>query len=139
MSVNDRPAGRRAGRSRDVLRVCVTCRWRGLDALPGTEIRPGQRLYDLVMAKAAPGSQVHPICCLSNCFRACNAVLSSRGKTAVMLSEMAPDEATAGALLEALARYAASRDGMMVDGLPKELPVARALRPGGQGTGEGAP
>jgi len=138
MSTSEGAGGRRAGRSRDVLRVCVTCRWRGMDELPGTDIRPGQRLYDLVMARAAPGSQIHPICCLSNCFRACNAVLSARGKAAIMLSEMAPDEATADALLATLGRYAASGDGMIVGGNPDVLPVVRALRPGRE-PGEGAP
>ncbi len=96
----------------DVLRVCVTCRWRGLEVLPGTDSRPGQRLYDLVIERLGPGSSVQPICCLSNCFRACNAVLSGRRKAALMVSEMAPDEATAAALIDTFARFRASADGL---------------------------
>lgn len=118
-------AGTRRG---DVLRVCVTCRWRGLETLPGTELRPGRRLYDLVVARlGGERPTVQPICCLSNCFRACNAVMSGRGKAAVMHSEMAPDEATAERLIDAFRRFGASDDGMAVaEGpLPGTLNVLR--------------
>jgi predicted metal-binding protein len=125
--VNDE--GGRRGRRGDILRICVTCRWRGLEALPGTELRPGRRLYDLVAARAGEelGPAIHPICCLANCFRSCNAVLAGRGKAAVMLSLMAPDEATAEALLDYFARYRASADGAVASGAP-ELPVVQVLR-----------
>lgn len=100
--------GRRGG----VLRVCVTCRWRGLETLPGTELRPGQRLYDLVLERIGGDSPtVQPICCLSNCFRACNAVLSGRGKAAIMISEMAPEPDVAARLIDAFRRYGASENG----------------------------
>ena len=120
----------------EVLRVCVTCRWRGLEALPGTELRPGQRLYDLVIERlGGPRPTIQPICCLSNCFRACNAVMSGRGKAAIMLAEMAPDAAAAGALLDAFARFRKSGDGMgAADGaLPGSLVMLRPVAPGRRG------
>ncbi|MEX2649202.1 MAG: DUF1636 family protein [Alphaproteobacteria bacterium] len=114
--------GRRGG----VLRVCVTCRWRGLEVLPGTELRPGQRLYDLVIGRlGGPSPAVQPICCLSNCFRACNAVLSGRGKAAIMMSEMAPEPDVAAQLVAAFRRYGASEDGGGVGDLPGTLHVLR--------------
>ncbi|MGH6720324.1 MAG: DUF1636 family protein [Alphaproteobacteria bacterium] len=107
--------GAGGARRGDVLRVCVTCRWHGLEVLPGTDLRPGQRLYDLVIARLGGARPtVQPICCLSNCFRACNAVLSGRGKAALMVSEMAPDEAAAEALINAFTRFRHSADGMAV-------------------------
>lgn len=123
-----------AGRG-DVLRVCVTCRWQGLEVLPGTELRPGRRLYDLVIERlGGVRPAIQPICCLSNCFRACNAVMSGRGKAAIMLSEVAPDTDAAGGLLDAFARFRASGDGMAAaDGvLPGHPVVLRPGRPAGR-------
>lgn len=120
---------RSGSRRGDVMRICVTCRWRGLEALPGTDLRPGRRLYDLLMETAGESLKgaIHPICCLSNCFRSCNAVLAGRGKAAVMLSLMAPDTASACALLDYFARYRASVDGE-VAATATELPVVQVLR-----------
>jgi predicted metal-binding protein len=121
-------SGAGASRRGDILRVCVTCRWQGLETLPGTDLRPGRRLFDLVVERlgGAPPT-VQPICCLSNCFRACNAVITGRGKAAVMHSEMAPDAATADRLIAAYDRFQGSDDGLTgADGpLPGTLNVLR--------------
>jgi predicted metal-binding protein len=124
----DAGVGEAVGRRGDVLRICITCRWQGVETLPGTELRPGRRLYDLVVARlGGERPTVQPICCLSNCFRACNAVISGRGKAAVMHSEMAPDEATADRLIASFGRFRTSDDGMAVaEGpLPGTLNVLR--------------
>lgn len=121
------------GRRGDVLRVCVTCRWQGLEALPGTELRPGRRLYDLIVERlGGERPTVQPICCLSNCFRACNAVISGRGKAALMVSEMAPEAGAAEALLAAFGRFRDSVDGMAAGAgaLPGILHVLRPASTG---------
>ncbi len=120
--------GTTGGRRGDMMRVCITCRWRGLDVLPGTDVRPGQHLFDLLVASAGAdlAGAIHPICCLSNCFRSCNAVIAGRGKPAVMLSLLAPDAATVDALLGFLRRYRATPTGATAACGP-ELPVVQVL------------
>lgn len=123
-----------------MLRVCVTCRWQGWDALEGSDKRPGQHLHDLVKARARPdqADRIHGIVCLTHCLNACNAVAMQRGKMPLLMTRMAPDAAAADALLEMLDRFAASETGEVAEAeVPAAIPAARPLIP--QGVGRGRP
>ena len=127
-------AGRRRGRrsSQPTLRVCVTCRWQGLETLGEPDVRPGQHLHDLVVARAGPEqrARVQEIVCLTHCLNACNAVAMQRGKAPLLMTQMAPDEASADALLAMLDAYGESADGTVDDSdVPEAIPLARPLVP----------
>jgi len=133
-----RNGGGRAGRGGATLRVCVTCRWQGHDGMPDADIRPGERLHDLVKARARPDQvdRVQGIVCLTHCLNACNAVAMQRGKMPLLMTRMAPDEAAADALLEMLDRFTASETGEVPPGeVPAAIPLARPLIPQGMGRG----
>jgi len=118
MARDNQDGSGRAGRGGAMLRVCVTCRWQGRDALPGGDVRPGQHLHDLVKARARPDQveRIHGIVCLTHCLNACNAV----------------------AMLDMLDRFAASETGVVAEAdVPAAIPVARPLIP--QGVGRGRP
>ncbi|MEM7123289.1 MAG: DUF1636 family protein [Pseudomonadota bacterium] len=126
--------GRRRGRrsSQPTLRVCVTCRWQGLETLGEPDVRPGQHLHDLVVARARPDQRdrVQEIVCLTHCLNACNAVAMQRGKAPLLMTQMAPDEASADALLAMLDAYGESSDGTVDDNdVPEAIPLARPLVP----------
>lgn len=121
-----------------MLRVCVTCRWQGRETMPGDTVRPGERLHELVLARARPDQKdrVHGIVCLTHCLNACNAVAMQRGKVPLLMTRMAPDEAAADALLEMLDRFAASETGEVpASEVPAAIPLARPLIPPGMGRG----
>jgi predicted metal-binding protein len=124
---------RRDGRgAQPTLHVCVTCRWHGLETLGEPDIRPGQHLHDLVVARASPDQRAHikEIVCLTHCPNACNAVVMQRGKPPLLMTRMAPDEAAADALLAMLETYGESPDGTVVPGdVPDAIPLARPLVP----------
>jgi predicted metal-binding protein len=124
---------RRGGRgAAPALHVCVTCRWRGMETLGEPDIRPGQHLHDLVVARATPEqrAQIKEIVCLTHCLNACNAVAMQRGKPPLLMTRMAPDEAAADALLAMLETYAESPDGTVApDDVPDAIPLARPLVP----------
>jgi predicted metal-binding protein len=132
--MDEKPRERRRSR-RDAppsLHVCVTCRWRGLETLGEPDIRPGQHLYDLVIARARPdqATRIQGIVCLAHCLNACNAVAMQRGKPPLLMTRMAPDEASADALLAMLDAYGVSPDGTIADGdVPDAIPQARPLVP----------
>ena len=132
MDQND-TGGRRGRRvAQPNLHVCVTCRWRGLDTLEVPNIRPGQHLHDLVMARARPDqrARIQGIVCLTHCLNACNAVALQRGKTPLLMTRMAPDEAAADALLAMLDTYGDSADGVVAErDVPDAIPLARPLVP----------
>jgi predicted metal-binding protein len=131
-STAERPARRGARGTAPALHVCVTCRWRGLETLEEPDIRPGQHLHDLVMARANPAqrAQIKEIVCLTHCLNACNAVAMQRGKPPLLMTRMAPDEAAADALLAMLETYGASADGIVApDDVPDAIPLARPLVP----------
>jgi len=140
MARDNQDGSGRAGRGGAMLRVCVTCRWQGRDALPGGDVRPGQHLHDLVKARARPDQveRIHGIVCLTHCLNACNAVAMQRGKVPLLMTRMAPDAAAADALLDMLDRFAASETGVVAEAdVPAAIPVARPLIP--QGVGRGRP
>ena len=97
------------------LRICVTCRWRALDAMPDGDDLPGKRLHDIACAIASPGERerIHPIVCLTHCPDACNAVAMQRGKPPLLATRMSPDHDTARALLDTLHAYDQSPDGVV--------------------------
>jgi predicted metal-binding protein len=126
--------GRRRGRREAVpsLHVCVTCRWHGMETFGPDGVRPGQHLHDLVKARATPeqNARIQGIVCLAHCLHACNAVAMQRGKTPLLMTQMAPDEATARALLALLDTYGESADGVVSDrDVPQAIPLARPLVP----------
>jgi len=113
-----------------------------MEAFGQEGVRPGQYLYDLVMARATPeqASRVQGIVCLAHCLHACNAVALQRGKTPLLMTQMAPDAATADALLAMLELYGESADGAVVSqDVPEAIPLARPLVPprGGRRTAGG--
>ena len=118
--------GRRRGRA--ALSICVTCRWKGLDAMAGEAVRPGRRLFELAREEAGPerAGRIREIVCLTHCMNACNAVATARCKPPLLMTRMAPDRKTARALLAMLERYAASQDGTVAP-LPAAIPQARPL------------
>jgi predicted metal-binding protein len=131
-------SGGRAGRGGATLRICTTCRWQGRESMPDADVRPGEWLHDLVRARARPDQKdrVQGIVCLTHCLNACNAVAMQRGKVPLLMTRMAPDEATADALLEMLDRFAASETGQVPDAeVPAAIPLARPLIPQGVGRG----
>lgn len=126
--------GRRRGRrgSQATLRVCVTCRWQGLETLGEPDLRPGQHLHNLVVARARPDQRerVQEIVCLTHCLNACNAVAMQRGKAPLLMTQMAPDEEAADALLAMLDAYGESGDGVVAaTDVPDAIPLARPLVP----------
>jgi predicted metal-binding protein len=136
----DGEGGRRGRGSPAMLRVCVTCRWKGMEHLEGDTVRPGERLYELVRAEAREDQKerVQGIVCLTHCLNACNAVAMQRGKMPLLMTRMAPTVETARALLEMLDRFAASPDGTVPEAeVPDAIPLARPLVP--QGLGRGRP
>ena len=105
---------RRGRRARAAsLRICVTCRWKGLDFLDGDAVPPGRRLFEIAKDIAAPHQEdrVQEIVCLTHCPNACNAVAMQRGKAPLLMTRMAPDRETARALLAALDEYGESPTG----------------------------
>ena len=132
MGQND-TGGRRGRRgTQPNLHVCVTCRWQGLETLGEPDIRPGQHLHDLVVARARPDqrAKIQEIVCLTHCLNACNAVAMQRGKPPMLMTKMAPDEAAADALLAMLDTYGESSDGVVADqDVPEAIPLARPLVP----------
>jgi len=95
-------------------------------------IRPGQRLFNLVMEEATPQQKksVQEIVCLTHCMNACNAVAMQRGKTPLLMTRMAPDRETARALLAMLGHFEESGTGIVDDDkVPEAIPLARPLVP----------
>jgi predicted metal-binding protein len=130
-----RVRGNRRGRGQSAtLRVCVTCRWKGLQEMEDEAIRPGERLFQLVRDEAGPDQKdrIQDIVCLTHCMNACNAVAMQRGKTPLLMTQMAPDRETARALLAMLDAFNDSETGMVADDqVPDEIPLARPLVPPG--------
>ena len=110
----------------------MTCRWQGLETLGEPDLRPGQHLHDLVVARARPDQRerVQGIVCLTHCLNACNAVAMQRGKTPLLMTQMTPDEASADALLAMLDAFGDSPDGVVAQhDVPDAIPLARPLVP----------
>ena len=98
------------------------------------QTRAGQHLHDLVKAEAGPekAGRVQEIVCLTHCMNACNAVAMQRGKTPMLMTQMAPTPEAARAMLDMLDRFDASKDGTVPqDQVPDAIPQARPLIPAG--------
>lgn len=95
------------------LHVCVTCR--GNDT-PDDAPRPGARLHRALEAALAergePGLRLEPVECLSVCKRPCTVAVSSPGRWTYVYGDLDPDTG-AETLLDGLARYAATPDGIV--------------------------
>ncbi len=126
------PKRRSRRTSQASLRICVTCRWKGMETLCDPDVRPGEHLHDLVLSRARPDQRgrVEGIVCLTHCLNACNAVVMQRGKPPLLMTQMAPDEAAADALLAMLDTYRDSPDGTVAAAdVPDAIPLARPLVP----------
>ncbi|MBV9568683.1 MAG: DUF1636 domain-containing protein [Hyphomicrobiales bacterium] len=96
------------------IHVCITCRNAG--EAEGAGERPGARLYRALRKAARRQNtpvKVVPVECLSVCKRPCTIGFSSAGKWTYVYGDFAPDEASAEAILEAAALYAATPDGLI--------------------------
>ena len=97
------------------LYVCITCRASGA---PDDEIRPGLRLYRALSAalaragEAAPPVRIESVECLSVCKRPCTVALTSPARWTYIYGDLDP-EASIGAILDGLRRYAATLDGIV--------------------------
>ncbi|MFN8720011.1 MAG: DUF1636 domain-containing protein [Rhodospirillales bacterium] len=76
-----------------ILSVCTRCNWTRTEA-ERDGVRSGARLIDAVrsVASALPADvvRVRPVACMSNCKRACIAVLSAPGKFTLMFGDLDP-------------------------------------------------
>lgn len=94
------------------LLVCTTCRRpEDPDADPDAP-RPGQRLYDALMADPPMGVRITPVACLSNCSRGCSVVLRGPGRWTFVYGDLAPDSGPA-ILHEGAARYRDAPAGLV--------------------------
>ncbi|MDP4022147.1 DUF1636 domain-containing protein [Methylobacterium sp. NEAU 140] len=91
-----------------VLYVCATCRREGDDP---EGPRAGARLLDALRARAE-GVRVEPVECLSVCKRPCTVAVASPGRWTYVYGDLDPAE-QAGVILEGLAAYAATPDGIV--------------------------
>ena len=93
------------------LLVCVKCR-RGTET-PEDARRPGQRLYDEIVASGLPeGIRISPVECLQNCDHGCTVALRGPGRWTYVYGNIHevshPDVIADGA-----ARYHATGDGLI--------------------------
>jgi predicted metal-binding protein len=98
-----------------IIHVCVTCREAGEIADPSVE-RPGARLWRSLSAAAlrrAAQAAIRPVECLSVCKRPCTIGFSAAGKWTYVYGDFTPDDASAEAILDAAALYAATPDGLI--------------------------
>lgn len=95
-----------------VLYVCTTCRPEG----DVSEPRPGARLLAAIRAEAAraemPDLRLEPVECLSVCKRPCTVAVASAGRWTYVYGDLDP-ASSARIILEGLARYAATSDGIV--------------------------
>ena len=118
--------------NRPHLYVCVSCRYRGAEAVPEGEPTDGRRLYDAVkslvddMGDSAP-LQVLPTLCFANCERGCSVGLSAPGKWSYLVGEIGPEHA-ADLLIYATA-YAKAKTGVVLpSGRPASLQTSVIAR-----------
>ena len=91
--------------------VCVTCRGPG-----GLDGRPGRLLFDAVKSRLSLADRdvtVTPVECLSVCKRPCTIGFSAPGKWTYIYGDFAPSERAAETILDAVALYAATPDGLI--------------------------
>jgi predicted metal-binding protein len=97
------------------IHICITCRRAGAPTEDVGE-RPGARLYralrQAALRRAAPVELI-AVECLSVCKRPCTIGFAGAGKWTYVYGDFAPDEASAEAILDAAALYAAAPDGLI--------------------------
>ena len=94
------------------LLVCVTCR--RADAVPCDDRRPGQALYDGIMALDHPqGLRVTPTECLQNCDRGCTIALRGGARKWTYVFAALDETAHAPMILDGAAQYHAAPDGLI--------------------------
>ncbi len=93
--------------------VCTTCRLAGEPALP-MEQRAGARLFAALTDALADDGAVElvPVQCLSVCGRACTVSFAATGKWTYIYGDLPPETATP-IILDALALYGATPDGLI--------------------------
>ena len=95
--------------------ICTTCRAAG-EPVDAAGERPGARLYlalkQAALRRADPVDLI-PVECLSVCKRPCTIGFSAAGKWTYVYGDFTPDEASAEAILDAAALYAAAPDGLI--------------------------
>ncbi|MBT0962572.1 DUF1636 family protein [Denitromonas iodatirespirans] len=96
------------------LTVCATC---GNDPARPEAIRPGERLArSLEAALAECGDsllRLERTACLMACQRRCTALLRAPGKIGYVIGDLQPDAASVQALLDYIAGYRLSTDGLV--------------------------
>lgn len=93
-----------------VVYVCTSCRMES-DGPDGP--RAGARLFDALRALPAPdGVTIEPVECLSVCKRPCTVAVASGGRWTYVYGDLDP-EASAGIILDGVARYAGTPDGIV--------------------------
>jgi predicted metal-binding protein len=96
------------------IHICITCR--KADDPQDIGERPGARLYRALREAAARREapvELIAVECLSVCKRPCTIGFSGAGKWTYIYGDFAPDEASAEAILDAAALYAATPDGLI--------------------------
>jgi predicted metal-binding protein len=93
------------------LLVCTTCTTAA--PLRGDGPRPGAMLLKRLSAVDLPGAvRLVPVECLSNCTRGCSVALRGAGRWTYVYGDLDP-ALHLDALLDGVARYAASPDGLV--------------------------
>lgn len=93
------------------LHVCTTCR--AGQPVPEGDPRPGQELFDALVAAGAPeGVRIVAVECLSACDHGCNIALSAPGRWSYVYGRLDPGTHVAD-ILQGAAAYAAAPDGIV--------------------------
>jgi predicted metal-binding protein len=96
-----------------VLLVCTRCNRTGSE-VERNGMRSGALLLEAVRATPIePNIRVQPIACMSGCKRACATGLMAHNKVGYVFGDLPPDASAADAIIQAAARYAASKDGFL--------------------------
>jgi predicted metal-binding protein len=96
------------------IHVCVTCR--PADHVGEEADRPGARLFRALQEAASDGScpdvRIEPARCLSVCKRPCTVAVSGAGRWTYVYGDF-DAEASARTILDGVARYAGTPDGIV--------------------------
>lgn len=92
--------------------ICDTCKREGRDggAAPATD---GERLAELIEARAAGRVRTRRQSCLMGCRHGCNVAIQAPGKLCYTLGNFEPDAAAADAIVEWAALHSESETGQV--------------------------